>query len=53
MASNESKTDRALDMALQRIEKSFGKGAVMQLGQGERQRIETIPSGALSLDIAL
>jgi recombination protein RecA len=53
MASNESKTDRALEMALQRIEKSFGKGAVMQLGNAERQRIETIPSGALSLDIAL
>jgi recombination protein RecA len=53
MASNESKSDRALEMALQRIEKSFGKGAVMQLGQGERQRIETISSGALSLDVAL
>jgi recombination protein RecA len=53
MASNESKTDRALEMALQRIEKSFGKGAVMQLGNAERQRIETIPSGALSLDLAL
>ncbi len=53
MASNESKTDRALEMALARIEKSFGKGAVMQLGQGERQPIQTIPTGALSLDVAL
>jgi recombination protein RecA len=53
MASNESKTDRALEMALQRIEKSFGKGAVMQLGQGDRQPIETISTGALSLDVAL
>jgi recombination protein RecA len=52
MASNESKTDRALEMALQRIEKSFGKGAVMQLGKGVQHRIECIPSGALSLDIA-
>jgi len=53
MASNESKTDRALEMALQRLEKSFGKGAVMQLGQGVRQPIETISTGALSLDVAL
>ncbi|MEX2243550.1 MAG: recombinase RecA [Fimbriimonadaceae bacterium] len=53
MASNESKTDRALEMALQRLEKSFGKGAVMQLGQGARQPIETISTGALSLDVAL
>ena len=53
MASNEAKTDRALEMALQRIEKSFGKGAVMQLGMGDRQPIATISTGALSLDVAL
>lgn len=53
MASNESKTDRALEMALQRIEKSFGKGAVMQLGGKATTPIATFPSGALSLDVAL
>ena len=53
MASNDAKTDRALDMALQRLEKSFGKGAVMQLGKDDRPTIETISSGALSLDLAL
>ncbi|MCH8978124.1 MAG: recombinase RecA [Armatimonadetes bacterium] len=40
-------------MALLRIEKSFGKGAVMQLGQDERQPIETISTGSISLDHAL
>lgn len=53
MASNEVKKERALDMALQRIEKTFGKGAVMQLGADDRPTIETISSGALSLDMAL
>ena len=53
MATNEAKTDKALEMVLQRLEKSFGKGAVMQLGQQGRHRIETLPSGAMSLDLAL
>ncbi|HXH61836.1 MAG TPA: recombinase RecA [Fimbriimonadaceae bacterium] len=53
MATNEAKSDKALEMVLQRLEKSFGKGAVMQLGQQGRHRIETLPSGAMSLDLAL
>ncbi|MBC7544072.1 MAG: recombinase RecA [Candidatus Sericytochromatia bacterium] len=44
---------KALDLALQGIEKAFGKGAVMRLGDAQRMRVEAIPSGALSLDIAL
>lgn len=44
---------RALDAALSQIEKSFGKGAIMRLGTGEREVIEAIPTGSLSLDIAL
>jgi recombination protein RecA len=44
---------KALDLALQGIEKSFGKGAIMRLGDAQRMRVETIPTGALSLDIAL
>jgi recombination protein RecA len=44
---------KALDMALQGIEKSFGKGAIMRLGDAQRMRVEVIPTGALSVDIAL
>lgn len=45
---------RALDAALGQIEKQYGKGAVMKLGDsGANMNIETIPTGSLSLDIAL
>ncbi|WP_100373136.1 recombinase RecA [Bacillus sp. FJAT-45037] len=48
-------TDRkaALDMALRQIEKQFGKGSIMKLGEQTDQRVSTISSGALALDIAL
>ena len=45
--------DKTLDQVLSDIEKQFGKGAVMKLGDNEHMDIETIPSGCLSLDIAL
>lgn len=44
---------RALDAALGQIEKQFGKGAVMKLGEKSHMQVETIPTGALSLDVAL
>ena len=45
---------KALDAALGQIEKQFGKGAVMKLGDSSAQmNVETIPTGSLSLDIAL
>lgn len=43
----------ALEMALRNIEKQFGKGSVMKLGESNHMTVETIPSGALALDIAL
>ena len=43
----------ALETALSQIEKSYGKGAIMKLGEGQNIQIETIPSGSLSLDLAL
>ena len=46
-------TDKTLDEVLASIEKQFGKGSVMKLGDNEHIDIETIPSGCLSLDIAL
>lgn len=44
---------KALTMVLNQIERSFGKGAIMRLGDATRMRVETISSGALTLDLAL
>ncbi|MED1865620.1 recombinase RecA [Fictibacillus nanhaiensis] len=43
----------ALDMALRQIEKQFGKGSIMKLGEQTEQRISTVSSGSITLDIAL
>jgi recombination protein RecA len=45
--------DKALNLVLNQIEKSFGKGAIVRLGDSANMKIETISSGALTLDIAL
>lgn len=45
--------EKALDTALAQIEKQFGKGAVMRLGQNEAMQVDVIPTGSLSLDLAL
>ena len=45
--------EKALDSALAQIERQFGKGSVMRLGDEGRAPVETIPTGAISLDIAL
>jgi recombination protein RecA len=50
---SDSNRARALDAALLQIEKQFGKGAVMKLGEKTGMQIEVIPTGALTLDIAL
>ncbi len=44
---------KALDAALSQIEKQYGKGSVMKLGDTSHMQVETIPTGSLSLDIAL
>ncbi|HIY58515.1 MAG TPA: recombinase RecA [Candidatus Tetragenococcus pullicola] len=43
----------ALETALKKIEKNYGKGSIMKLGEKADQRISTIPSGSLALDVAL
>ena len=48
-----SSTDKTLDQVLADIEKQFGKGSVMKLGDNEHREIDVISSGSLSLDIAL
>ncbi|MFK8066694.1 MAG: recombinase RecA [Gammaproteobacteria bacterium] len=45
--------DKALSAALSQIEKQFGKGSVMRLGDGQTIKVETISSGSIALDIAL
>ena len=45
--------EKALDAALQQIERTFGKGSIMRLGQSEAIEIESIPTGSIGLDIAL
>lgn len=52
MAENIEKK-KALEAAMSQIEKQFGKGSVMKLGEFKAMEIEAIPTGALSLDIAL
>ncbi|GEM00833.1 recombination protein RecA [Halolactibacillus halophilus] len=44
---------KALDMALKSIEKQFGKGSIMKLGERAEQKIPTVSSGSLAIDIAL
>ena len=44
---------KALDNALKNIEKDFGKGAVMRLGERAEQKVQVMSSGSLALDIAL
>jgi recombination protein RecA len=44
---------KAVDVAIQQIEKQFGKGSIMKLGTDERVKVPVIPTGALSLDLAL
>ncbi|MGV3466716.1 MAG: recombinase RecA [Heyndrickxia sp.] len=43
----------ALDMALKQIQKQFGKGSIMKLGEQTDRKISTVPSGSLALDVAL
>lgn len=49
---NEGKL-KALGLAMEQIEKQFGTGSIMKLGEAHKANVELIPSGALSLDIAL
>lgn len=44
---------KALDAAIGQIEKAYGKGAIMKLGEGSNMVVEAVPTGSLSLDVAL
>ncbi|HOZ44760.1 MAG TPA: DNA recombination/repair protein RecA, partial [Candidatus Dojkabacteria bacterium] len=49
----ENPKNKAIEIAVAQIEKQFGKGSIMKLGDEKRVDIEVIPTGALSLDLAL
>lgn len=51
--SSTSNRDKALDAALAQIDKSYGKGSIMRLGDDVRAPIEVVPTGSVALDIAL
>jgi len=53
MSGNGNDRDKALDMALAQIDKQFGKGSIMRMGEKGSLSIDTVPTGALSLDLAL
>ncbi|MBE5819889.1 MAG: recombinase RecA [Clostridiales bacterium] len=53
MSNENLEKQRALEAALGQIEKQFGKGSVMKLGEYQEMNIEAIPTGALNLDVAL
>jgi len=51
MGNNEKQ--KALDMAVDKIEKQFGQGSIMRLGEATSMNVEAIPTGAINLDLAL
>ena len=53
MSNENLEKKKALEVALSQIEKQFGKGSVMKLGEYKAMNVEAIPTGALGLDIAL
>jgi recombination protein RecA len=53
LVNRETDKKKALETALAQIEKQYGKGAVMRLGQNEAMHVEAIPTGSLGLDLAL
>ena len=51
--SNLDERSKALKLAIEKIEKDFGKGSIMKLGDKATVNVDAIPTGALSLDVAL
>src|SRR5215207_5851021 len=53
MSGNGNEREKALDMALSQIDKQFGKGSIMRMGEKGSMAIEAVSTGALALDLAL
>jgi recombination protein RecA len=52
-SSEVSEKEKALNLVMTQIDRTFGKGTIMRLGDASRMRVETVPTGALTLDLAL
>ena len=48
-----NRNQAAIDAAMNQIEKQFGKGSIMKLGENTQMDVESIPTGCLALDLAL
>ena len=53
MAKKAETNDKTLEEVMAEIEKQFGKGSIMKLSEDTKVEVETVPTGSLSLDIAL
>lgn len=53
MADERSAKSKALSVAIDQIEKQYGKGSIMRMGEGPIQKIDSIPTGSVSLDVAI
>ena len=53
ITNTSSEREKALKLAIEKIEKDFGKGSIMKLGEKPAVSVEAIPTGSLDLDIAL
>ena len=51
--SKSGEKEKALSLVVGQIERNFGKGSIMRLGDASKMRVETISTGALTLDLAL
>ena len=53
VAGDRTERQKALDMALAQIEKQYGKGSVMRLGENIKMNVDAVPTGSMALDAAL
>ena len=52
-AADRSERQKALDMAMAQIEKQYGKGSIMRLGENTKMNVDAVPTGSIALDAAL
>ena len=53
VTTDRTERQKALDMALAQIEKQYGKGSVMRLGENIKMNVDAVPTGSMALDAAL
>ena len=53
VATDRSERQKALDMAMAQIEKQYGKGSIMRLGENSKMNVDAVPTGSIALDAAL